>query len=83
MTDNKKNQGTGSENADFETQEDTKTKGGQASQDSQDYGQNENQDSDSRGFEKMKEEGRDEEVSEIASLGGQSSHGGGRNQGEE
>ncbi len=59
--------------------------GGRQSNSSNQNDQNQNsqsqsgQSSDSRGFEAMKEQGRDEEVSEIASLGGQSSHGGGRN----
>jgi hypothetical protein len=56
---------------------------------SQDSGQNQgsqsqgNQGDDSsgtRGLGAMEEEGRDEEVSEIASLGGQASRGGGRSQ---
>lgn len=94
--DNNSQKGLGSDNMDPQTKHDIQSKGGQASHggggnqgqgsSSQQGGQGgQNQSgSESRGFGAMKEQGRDEEVSEIASLGGQSSHGGGRqSQGQE
>lgn len=87
MADNSQ-KGLGSDNMSEEQKKDIQSKGGQAShgggrqqnEDSffeTDMGQNEDS-SDSRGFGAMKEQGRDEEVSEISSLGGQSSRSGGR-----
>lgn len=95
MADNSQ-KGLGSDKMDSETKFEIQSEGGQASHSGgrqsqggtqgnkggQSSGQSNQQGSSDRGFAAMKEEGRDEEVSEIASLGGQSSHGGGRNQGE-
>lgn len=82
--------GLGSDNMDEQTKKDIQSKGGQAShgggqQQSEDslfetdMGQGEGS-SKSRGFGAMKEQGRDEEVSEIASRGGEPSHSGVRGQ---
>lgn len=81
--------GLGSDNMDQQTKKDIQSKGGQASHGGQqrsedslfetDMGQSEGS-SKSQGFAAMKEQGRDEEVSEIASRGGQSSHDGARGQ---
>jgi len=88
--------GLDSDNMDEQAKHDIQSKGGQASrggggQNQNDFGDSgsgsqqdqDNQKEDSsgdQGFASMKEDGRDEEVTETASLGGQASQGGGKNQ---
>ena len=67
--------GLGSPNMSASKKHEIQSKGGKASHGGGRNKQDEQYNSDLRGFAKMKEEGRDEEVKEIAREGGEASRG--------